>query len=154
MITDDAARFRRFTRAVFAAHAVVLKYGDVANAPFGQSSARWRVLFGASQGATTVAAIARATGYSRQAIQRLADALVSEGLARYCPDATDRRTQRIELTEAGQRTLEQLEANFDMWAARLLTQIGAANLEVACDALERITAVVQADSAYMQRKEQ
>jgi DNA-binding MarR family transcriptional regulator len=154
MTTPDAARFRRFTRAVFAAQAAVLKHGDVANAPFGQSSARWRVLFRVSQGATTVAAIARATGYSRQAVQRLADAVVSEGLARYRPDATDRRTQRIELTAAGQRTLEHLEANFDVLAGRLLAQIPAADLEAVCDALERITAVVQADLTYMQGKEQ
>src|SRR5262249_23580141 len=72
MTTHDAARFRRFTRAIFAAQAAVLKHGDVATAPFGQSSARWRVLFRVSHGATTVAAIARATGYSRQAVQRLA----------------------------------------------------------------------------------
>jgi DNA-binding MarR family transcriptional regulator len=150
MPTHDAERFRRFTRAVVAAQAAVLKHGDVANAPFGQSSARWRVLHNISSGTTTVAAVAHATGYSRQAVQRLADALVSEGSAIYRADAADRRTQRIELTAAGQRTLERMEAHFDLWAGRLLAQIPASELAAVTDALGRITDVVLKDIRYLQ----
>lgn len=153
MTTHDAALFRRFTRAVFAAQAAVLKHGDVANAPFGQSSTRWRVLAHIAQGRTSVAAIARTMGYSRQAIQRLTDVLVSEGLALYRPDATDRRTQRIELTTAGQRTLEQLEAHFDVWASRLLARCLASELAAVSDALERITTAVLDDIQSMKRQE-
>jgi hypothetical protein len=34
-------------------------------------------------------------GYSRQAVQRVANALVAEGSARYSADETDRRKQRL-----------------------------------------------------------
>jgi DNA-binding MarR family transcriptional regulator len=145
MSSQHADLFRCFTRSVFAAQAALLKYGDVANAPFGQSTARWRVLFTISSGTTTVAAIARSTGYSRQAVQRLADALVSEGSASYRADAADRRTQRIELTTAGQRTLEQMEAHFDVWAGRLLAQIPRSELAAVVDALGHFTAIILAD---------
>ncbi|WP_405590348.1 MarR family transcriptional regulator [Streptomyces sp. NBC_01190] len=52
-------------------------------------------------GKTSVAAVARSTGYSRQAVQRVADALVADELAQYSADVHDRRKQRLELTEAG-----------------------------------------------------
>jgi DNA-binding MarR family transcriptional regulator len=153
MSSYDADLFRRFTRAVFAAQAAVLKHGDVANAPFRQSSARWRVLHNIASGTTSVAAIAHATGYSRQAVQRLADALVSEGSAIYRADAADRRTQRIELTAAGQQTLERMEAHFAVWAGRLLTRIPASELAAVTDALGRITDVVLKDMRYLQEGE-
>jgi len=152
MASRDAEPFRRFTRSVFAAQTALLKHGDVANAPFGQSSARWRVLRHISIGEASVAAIARSTGYSRQAVQRLADALVAEGSATYHADDRDRRTQRITLTPAGQRNFEQLEAHFDVWASRLLAQISESELTAVSQAIERITAVVLADSQYMNMK--
>jgi DNA-binding MarR family transcriptional regulator len=152
MASPAAEAFRRFTRSVFDAQAAVLKHGDVANAGLGQSSARWRVLHRLSAGETTVADIARSAGYSRQAVQRLADALVAEGSARYSPDASDRRKQRIELTEAGAVTFEQLEASFDVWAERLMAHIPAADLAAVSKTLEHIRLILLADCDYMRRK--
>ena len=40
MPSSNAETFRRFTRSVFEAQTALLKHGDVANAGFGQSSAR------------------------------------------------------------------------------------------------------------------
>jgi hypothetical protein len=69
--SSSAETFRRFTRSVFEAQTALLKHGDVANAGFGQRGARRRVLLRISAGQTTVAAIARSSGYSRQAVQPL-----------------------------------------------------------------------------------
>jgi len=149
MASEKAEVFRRFARAVFEAQTALLKHGDAANAPFGQSSARWRVLLHVAMGETTVADIARSTGYSRQAVQRLADTLVFEGSAGYVVDETDRRKQRIELTPQGQETFGKLEANFDVWAGRLLTQLPEADLIAVTQALEHIKAVVLADCQSM-----
>jgi DNA-binding MarR family transcriptional regulator len=153
MASSSAELFRRFTRSVFGAQAALLKHGDVANAQFGQSSARWRVLHQISAGQSSVADIARSTGYSRQGVQRLADALVGEGSARYTADETDRRKQRLELTEAGASTFDRLEAHFDGWAERLLAHIPEADLVAVSKALEHITYVVAADIDYMKSKE-
>ncbi len=103
-------------------------------------------------GETTVADIARSTGYSRQAVQRLADALAAEGSVSYIVDETDRRKQRIELTPRGRDTFGKLEANFDMWAGRLLAGIPEADLITVTEALARITAVVRADRRSMQEE--
>ena len=154
MTSPSAKLFRRFTRSVFNAQAALLKHADAANARFGQSSARWRVLLQISEGEKFVADIARSTGYSRQAVQRLADALVDEGSARYLVDETDRRKKRLELTEAGAATFEQLEAHFDVWADRLVAHLPEGELVAVSEALEHIRFVVNADREYIERKDQ
>jgi DNA-binding MarR family transcriptional regulator len=152
MASPSAEVFRRFTRSVFDAQAALLRHGDVANAGFGQTSARWRVLQRISAGQTSVAAIARSTGYSRQGVQRLADALVAEGSARYSADETDRRRQRLELTAAGAATSERMEAHFDIWSARLMTEIPEAELVAVAGTLERIRQLVLADIDTMRKE--
>jgi DNA-binding MarR family transcriptional regulator len=153
MASPSAEVFRRFTRSVFDAQAALLKHGDAANAEFGQTSARWRVLQRMAAGQTSVAAIAKSAGYSRQGVQRLADALVAEGSARYGADESDRRRQRLELTEAGAATFGQMEAHFDVWAARLLARIPESELVAVAGTLERIRLIVLEDCAGLKRQE-
>jgi DNA-binding MarR family transcriptional regulator len=152
MTSPSAEVFRRFTRSVFGAQTALLRHGDVANADFGQSSARWRVLQRICAGETSVSEIAKSTDYSRQAVQRLADALVAEGSARYSADPSDRRKQRLELTEEGAATLEQMEANFDVWADRLLAHIPEADLVAVSKTLEHIRLILLADIDYIRKK--
>jgi DNA-binding MarR family transcriptional regulator len=101
-----------------------------------------------------VADIARSTGYSRPAVQRRADALVAEGAARYCADESDRRRQRLELTGAGAAVLGQMEAHFDVWAARLTAELPGTDLAALTQALEHIRVVVLADAGNFTRKGQ
>jgi DNA-binding MarR family transcriptional regulator len=150
--TDNSTAFRRFTRAVFAAQAAVLRHGDTANAAIGQSSARWRVLRAIDDGHTSVAAAARFMGSSRQSVQRLADALIAEGLVEAEGQGDDRRLKLLRLTAEGQRVHDALEANFDTWADRLLTHVGADDLEAVSQGLEQITYIVNADREYLLRK--
>jgi DNA-binding MarR family transcriptional regulator len=154
MASPQAEVFRRFTRSVFDAQSALLRHGDAANAQFGHSSARWRVLQRIAAGLTSVADIARFTGYSRQAVQRLADALVAEGAARYSADESDRRRQRLELTGAGAAVLGQMEAHFDVWAARLMAELPETDLAALTQALEHIRVVVLADAENFTRKGQ
>ncbi len=138
MLSPEAVILRRLTRAVFRAYGTVLRHGDLANEPFGQSSARWRVLDLISEGDGSVAGIARTTGYSRQGVQRLADALVTERLATYGPHPTDGRKQVISLTDSGRDVFDDMETSYDQWSKRLINEIGA---EEAQDAIERLTAI-------------
>ena len=138
MLSPEADLFRRLTRAVFRAHGAVFRHGDIVNEPSGQTGARWRVLDLISEGDGSVASIARTTGFSRQSVQRLADALVAERLATYEPHPTDRRKQVISLTDRGRDVLETMETSFDEWSKSLMDQIGT---EAALDAIERLTAI-------------
>jgi DNA-binding MarR family transcriptional regulator len=152
--TDNSAAFRRFTRAVFAAQAAVLRHGDTANASIGQSSARWRVLRAIDDGHVSVAAAARFMGSSRQSVQRLTDALIDEGLVETEGQHDDRRLKPLRLTARGQQVHDALEENFDTWADRLLAHIRADDLAAVSRGLEQITYIINADREYLLRKEQ
>ena len=152
--TDESIAFRRFTRAVFAAQAAVLRHGDAANAAIGQSSARWRVLRAIDDGYASVAAAARFMGSTRQSVQRLADAMIDEGLVVADGQDDDRRLKMLRLTAEGQRVHDALEDNFDTWADRLLAHIRAEDLAAVSRGLEQITYIVNADREYLLKKEQ
>ena len=146
MTSPSATLFRQLTRSVFAAHSSVLRYGDRANAQFGQSSARWRVMFNIAQGNGTVGEIARETEYTRQSIQRLADTLVADGLATYSPDPNDRRKQIITLTAKGSTILSDMEADFDRWSKRLVKTLGKDNVTQTIEDLHELKRVLDADA--------
>jgi DNA-binding MarR family transcriptional regulator len=148
MTSANSTLFRQLTRAVFAAHASVLRHGDRANAPFGQSSARWRVMFNIAQGNGSVSEIARATDYTRQSIQRLADNLVAEGLATYAPDPEDRRRQIITLTPEGNTVLAAMESDFDRWSKRLVKKLGKSNVTQTIEHLHELKRVLDTDADH------
>jgi DNA-binding MarR family transcriptional regulator len=150
MTSPSATLFRQLTRAVFAAHSSVLHHGDRANAEFGQSSARWRVMFNIAQGNGSVAEIARATDYTRQSIQRLADALVADGLATYAPDPKDRRRQIITLTAKGSALLEEMETYFDSWSKRLVQALGRKSVTQTIEGLHDLKRVLDADARHFE----
>ncbi len=148
MTSSSATLFRQLTRAVFAAHSSVLRYGDRANAAFGQSSARWRVMFNIAQGNGTVGEIARETDYTRQSIQRLADTLVADGLATYARDAKDRRKQIITLTAKGSALLAEMEADFDRWSKRLVKTLGKESVTQTIEDLRELKRVLDVDAKH------
>lgn len=152
MLTSNAELIRRFTRSVFSAQSALLKHGDAANARFGQSSARWRVLLHVSIGNTTVTEIARITGYSRQAVQRLTSALVDEGNLASAPDSVDGRKLRLSLTPLGRRTLKSMERYFDTWSARLVKELSPDKLAALASALDLITAAVLDDLNKLEKE--
>lgn len=149
MLSPEAILLRKLTRSIFRANNAVLRYGDLVNEPFGQSSARWRVLDLIFEGNDSVAAIARATGLSRQAVQRVTDGLVAEHLAVYHPHPTDGRKQVISLTDSGRAIFEQIEASYDVWAKRLMDQIGTETARDAIETLESISQVLNLDLEYL-----
>jgi DNA-binding MarR family transcriptional regulator len=154
MTSPSATLFRQLTRAVFAAQSSVLHYGDRANAAFGQSSARWRVMFNIAQGTGSVAEIARETGYARQSVQRLADVLVADGLATYAPDPQDRRRQVITLTAKGSTLLDQMEADFDRWSKRLVRAFGKQSVIKTIEDLHELKRVLDADAEHFDANHQ
>ena len=150
MTSPSATLFRQLTRAVFAAQSSVLRHGDSANAAFGQSSARWRVIFNIAEGRGTVGEIARQTDYTRQSIQRLADTLVGDGLATYSADPNDRRKQIITLTRKGSALLAEMEADFDRWSRRLVKTFGKDNVTQTIEHLHELKRILDADAQHFE----
>jgi DNA-binding MarR family transcriptional regulator len=147
MAMDNAVRFRRFSRSLISANAVLLKHGDALCSLFGQSSARWRVLCRISEGDRTVPAIAHSSRLTRQAVQRVADELASEGCLVFSPEETDRRTQRVSLTDKGTEVLVSLERHFAAWADRTAEAFPLDKLDKLARQLDAVTHVLEDDLA-------
>lgn len=149
MLSPEAILFRRMTRLVFRTNGAVLRHGDLLNEPSGQSSARWWVLSEIALGNDSVAGIARTTGNSRQAVQRLADALVADRLAAYGPHPTDRRRQVVTLTDRGRDILDELETRFDDWAKPLVDAFGVDELSEAIERMDAFRRLLDRDIEHL-----
>jgi DNA-binding MarR family transcriptional regulator len=105
-------------------------------------------MFNVAQGNGSVSEIARATDYTRQSIQRLADNLVAEGLATYSPDPDDRRRQIITLTGEGNTVLHEMESDFDRWSRRLVKKLGKENVSKTIEHLHELKRILDTDAEH------
>ncbi len=88
----------------------------------GQTQARWQVMWIAATGQLSVAMVARRLGLARQSVQRVADAIVSEGLATFEPNPDHQRSPLLILTPEGQAALDTINRHSQ---ARNLQQAAA-----------------------------
>jgi DNA-binding MarR family transcriptional regulator len=91
----------------------------------GQSLARWVVLDAVADAPATVADVARRRRIARQAVQRVADLLVRDGLAVYQANPAHRRAQLLEPTQLGHEVLHGISVVQKAWADELGAEIGA-----------------------------
>jgi DNA-binding MarR family transcriptional regulator len=110
----------------------------------GQTLARWVILDAIEEGPATVAQIARGRGIARQAVQRVADILVADGLARYEPNPAHRRAKLLRPTEQGRAALQVISAAQQPWADALGAEIGQANVQQTLRLVDEVRATVEA----------
>jgi DNA-binding MarR family transcriptional regulator len=112
--------------------------------PAGLTAARWQVLGAVLTEPLSVAGIARAMGITRQGVQRVADLLVSEGMAEYVPNPSHRRAKLLCPTAAGRAAIEQIKPGHSDLANRLAGELGVTELRRAVRSLERLSAALDA----------
>lgn len=140
--TADAA-FTRLVLLVFQLNGLLLDAGDRMAAPVGQTSARWQVMGVVDHEPLTVAAVARRMGLRRQSVQRTADLLVADEVAKYLDNPADRRARLLTLTPSGRRALRTIERAQHAWARELGTAVGPQALLQAGDTLGRLVALLE-----------
>jgi len=96
-------------------------------------------------GPLTVSQIARAWGFARQSVQRVADALVREKWAAYEANPGHRRAQLVRLTPRGRRALRRIQAAQRSWADALGAELGEADLRRASSVLARVLHVLRGE---------
>lgn len=126
--TPAGDAFSEFVVQVFRLNGLLGASGDALAEPAGQSSARWRVLASIEAAPSTVARIARSWGLARQGVQRVADALATEGFAEYKDNPSHRRAQLLRLTSRGRAALHTIQAAQRSWADALGADIGEPDL--------------------------
>ena len=84
----------------------------------GLTHARWKVIgaIALSNAGLTVPGIARVLGQSRQAVQRITDVMVADGILVYTDNPKHKRSALVTLSEKGQDTYTLLREVQDPWA--------------------------------------
>ncbi|WP_158818538.1 MarR family winged helix-turn-helix transcriptional regulator [Methylocapsa sp. S129] len=118
--------------------------GDALAKPAGQTSARWQVLAAADHANMSVAQIARALGLARQGVQRLADLIEADGLARYEDNPAHLRAKLLVLTPKGRKVLDAIKARQAVWANALGAELGENRLREAGVVLSRVLDALKA----------
>ena len=147
-VPDDP--LSRFSLSVFDVNGLLLRSGERVTRPLGQSSARWQVLGRAGYRPQTVAQMAHDMGHARQSVQRIADALASDGLVAYRDNPADKRARLVALTPAGAAVLDAIYARDREWSRGLLARLDPEQLVALADALGSIGRVL---AAYMDQEE-
>jgi DNA-binding MarR family transcriptional regulator len=134
----EAQEFLALMQAVGALHRSLLTIGDAVAATAGQSRARSTCLQQLAGGPLTVADIAERLGLARQGVQRVADLLVSDGLAVYADNPRHRRAKLLTLTGAGERALAAMDAAHRRWVAATAPHLAPLQLPELTDQLAAV----------------
>ncbi|MDQ2814450.1 MAG: MarR family transcriptional regulator [Actinomycetota bacterium] len=134
--------FTRLLMLVFPLERRMSQAGEALARTAGQTLARWIVLETVQGHPATVADIGRQLGLARQGVQRLADALVLDGLAAYHDNPRHQRAKLLQASDEGQRVLTVIQQAQAAWSDRVGELLGLAPLVAAGDALKTVLATV------------
>jgi DNA-binding MarR family transcriptional regulator len=109
----------------------------------GQTQARWQVLSVVSDGTWTVAQAARRLGYARQSVQRTADQLIREKLAKYRPNPDHAKSPIIEITSKGKLALARITREADNWHLKVSAGLEGSDLATAVRVVRRLCATLE-----------
>lgn len=123
---------------VFELSGLLRRSGEQIASVHGQTQARWQLLSVISDGGWTVPAAARRLGITRQAVQRVADDLVADGLARYEHNPAHQRSRHLRITSAGQAALDAITHDADAGNHRLVAAITSDDLAQARHVLAEV----------------
>lgn len=145
--TETRTLFTDLVLEVFRLNGALIASGNALCQGTGLTSARWQVLGAIALAAEplTVAQIARVMGLTRQAVQRVVDALESAGVVRRLDHPESLRARPVQLTEAGGTLYAAMMRRQGPWAVRAATGIVPTDLETAIDVLRLLRMHLEAE---------
>jgi DNA-binding MarR family transcriptional regulator len=135
---SDVLALDRLVLSVFRLNGFFLRAADGLTAGSGLTTARWQVLRAVLHEPLTVAGAARSMGLTRQSCQRVADALVAEGLCEYLPNPAHRRAKLLTPTDEGLRAIQHLGPRVTAWSEHVRDAIGAKTIHSASDSMQTL----------------
>lgn len=139
---DAAADLLAFMRAVAALHGALLAVGETVAGAGGLSRAHHRCLQQIADGPLTVAEIAARLGLARQGVLRVADLLVSDGLASYADNPRHRTAKLLTLGDTGRQALDEVARAHEHWVADTADELVPLDLHGLTDRLLVVQAAV------------
>jgi DNA-binding MarR family transcriptional regulator len=110
--------------------------------PAGLTAAWWQVLGAVLGEPRTVSEIAREMGLTRQSVQRIADLVVTRGLAAYADNPAHRRAKLVTLTAAGRDAIARIDPQHATAAAALVREVGAPRLREILAGMHELSAAL------------
>lgn len=126
--------------SVFRLNGLLIAEGDDMTEALGLTSARWKVIgvIALSNSGLTVPGIARVLGQSRQAVQRITDVMVTDGLLSYHSNPKHKRSVLVVLTEEGRTAYKDLRDVQDPWAIENTEDIPIEELDAGLRLVRRL----------------
>jgi DNA-binding MarR family transcriptional regulator len=126
--------------SVFRLNGLLIAEGDDMTEALGLTSARWKVIgvIALSNSGLTVPGIARVLGQSRQAVQRITDVMVTDGLLSYQSNPKHKRSVLVVLTEEGKTAYKDLRDVQDPWAIENTEDIPIEDLDAGLRLVRRL----------------
>ncbi len=133
--------FTKIVLEIFKVSGMLNTEGDMMAEEFGLSSARWKVLGAIAQAEQllTVSEIARTVGQSRQATQRLVDALKKASLICFISNPKHKRAKFVVLTKYGEQVFWKLWHKQLPWAASGAEALTTAELLTTFSAMKKLS---------------
>ena len=130
---------------IFRVNGALIVAGDRLVAELGLTSARWQLLGGLAdqEEPLTVAQLARKMGLTRQAVQRIANELVAEGVVAFRLNPRHKRAQLIELTPRGHDLYDRSMELQRPWAAALGCDLTAPHVSEASATLVTLLLAIE-----------
>lgn len=125
---------------LFRLNGLLIAEGDAMTKDLGLTHARWKVIgaIALSNAGLTVPGIARVLGQSRQAVQRITDVMVADGILVYTDNPKHKRSALVTLSEKGQDTYTLLREVQDPWAIKNTDDIPIEELETTLRLVRRL----------------
>ena len=130
------------TLAIFKLNGQMLAAGEKLARPAGITVAWWQVLGAVLREPLTAAGIARQMGITRQAVQRIANRLVDEGLLEASPNPAHKRSALLAPTPQGRKAVEQIKPQQTEFSKRMIETFGRDEFQRLISELHRISDVV------------
>jgi DNA-binding MarR family transcriptional regulator len=126
--------------SIFRLNGLLIAEGDDMTETLGLTSARWKVIgvIALSNSGLTVPGIARVLGQSRQAVQRITDVMVTDGLLSYQSNPKHKRSVLVVLTEEGRTAYKDLRDVQDPWAIENTEDIPSEELDAGLRLVRRL----------------
>ena len=126
--------------SIFRLNGLLIAEGDALTEKLGLTHARWKVIgaIALSNAGLTVPGVARVLGQSRQAVQRISDVMVVDGLLAYQRNPKHKRSVLITLTEEGNHVYNMLREQQDPWVMENTQEIPIEELDQTLRLIRRL----------------
>ena len=138
--TNEGKLFTDIILEIFKLNGSLIIEGDKLTNEQGLSSARWKILGAINLSPTpmTVPQIARNMGQTRQAVQRLVNAMEGDGLLSFNNNPNHKKAKLLALTQEGKTKYERVTQKQIPWANAIADKISSSDLKLTSSVLQKL----------------